>query len=255
MGTLADTDAAPSWVASRPNLSTCLPHLVLSLIRDRNLQSGDRLPSAKAPAEQFAVATPTMREALRRLQATGVIDIRHRSGIYVRLDQERLMVSNPAYGVLETQTILQVLDARLLIEPHPAELAARWAGGGGDCRDYASPGAGGEGAGETGRRIAPRQQRVPYGDCPRLGVSGAGPRGGISDRGVFNRVARRADDLAGGDSRPRSPESPVDLRGDPGRERSASTRSDGPPHRRGAGNGGAARGVTAGYAKSIATAT
>jgi GntR family transcriptional repressor for pyruvate dehydrogenase complex len=125
-GMLADVDATPPIAAaSRPNLSTYLAQQVLVLIRDRNLQPGDRLPSAKSLAEQFAVATPTMREALRRLQATGVIDIRHGSGIYVRRDQERLMLSNPAYGALATHTILQVLDARLLIEPHLADLAAR----------------------------------------------------------------------------------------------------------------------------------
>jgi GntR family transcriptional repressor for pyruvate dehydrogenase complex len=129
MSTQADLDPMPPSVpASRPNLSTFLAQQVLSLIRERNLQPGDRLPSAKALAEQFAVATPTMREALRRLQATGVIDIRHGSGIYVRRDQEPLMLSNPAYGALETHTILQVLDARLLIEPHLAELAAQRAG-------------------------------------------------------------------------------------------------------------------------------
>lgn len=108
----------------KPNLSAYLSQQVLTLIRDRDLRPGDRLPSAKALAEQFAVATPTMREALRRLQATGVIDIRHGSGIYVRRDRERLMLTNPAYGALETHTILQVLDARRLIEPKLAEMAA-----------------------------------------------------------------------------------------------------------------------------------
>jgi GntR family transcriptional repressor for pyruvate dehydrogenase complex len=108
----------------RPNLSSYLSEQILELIRDKNLRPGDRLPSAKALAQQFAVATPTMREALRRLQATGILDIRHGSGIYVRRDRERLMLSNPGYGVLETHTILQVLDARLLIEPHLAKLAA-----------------------------------------------------------------------------------------------------------------------------------
>src|SRR5262249_54109039 len=125
MSTLADLDRVPpSGPAPRPNLSTYLAQQVLSLIRERNLQPGDRLPSAKALAAQFAVATPTMREALRRLPATGVIDIGHGWGIYVRRDQERLMLSNPGYGALATHTILQVLDARLLIEPHLAEMAA-----------------------------------------------------------------------------------------------------------------------------------
>lgn len=108
----------------KPNLSAYLSQQILSLIRDKDLHPGDRLPSARALADQFAVATPTMREALRRLQATGVIDIRHGSGIYVRRDRERMMLSNPAYGELETHTILQVLDARHLIEPHLAQLAA-----------------------------------------------------------------------------------------------------------------------------------
>jgi GntR family transcriptional repressor for pyruvate dehydrogenase complex len=96
----------------------------MALIRERNLGPGDRLPTAKALADQFQVATPTIREALRRLQATGVVDIRHGSGIYVRRDRERLMLSNPGYGALEHHTVLQLLDARLLIEPHLAALAA-----------------------------------------------------------------------------------------------------------------------------------
>jgi GntR family transcriptional repressor for pyruvate dehydrogenase complex len=112
---------------ARPNLSAYLAQQVLSLIRERELQPGDRLPSASALARRFSVATPTIREALRQLQATGVIDIRHGSGIYVKRDRERLMFSNPGYGALESQTILQILDSRILIEPHLAELAAEQA--------------------------------------------------------------------------------------------------------------------------------
>lgn len=82
------------------------------------------MPSARELAEIFAVATPTMREALRKLQATGVVDIRHGSGIYVLRAEKRLVVTNPGYGNLESHTILQVIDARLLVEPHLVELAA-----------------------------------------------------------------------------------------------------------------------------------
>ena len=127
-GTTVDPDAVTlvpvSTPDARPNLSVYLARQVLAMIRDRNLGPGDRLPSAKALADQFSVATPTMREALRRLQATGVVDIKHGSGIYVRRDRERMMLSNPGYGILEHHTLLQLLDARLLIEPHLAELAA-----------------------------------------------------------------------------------------------------------------------------------
>jgi GntR family transcriptional repressor for pyruvate dehydrogenase complex len=112
---------------TKPNLSAYLSSQIQNLIRTNDLKPGDRLPSARALAEQFNVATPTIREALRRLQATGLIDIRHGSGIYVRRQSDRLMLSNPGYGALETQTILQVLDARALIEPHLAGLAAQFA--------------------------------------------------------------------------------------------------------------------------------
>ena len=111
--------------SNRPNLSNQLANGVIELIRERELAPGDRLPTARELAEAFEVAPPTMREALRRLQATGVIDIRHGSGIYVLRAEQRLVVANPGYGDLETHTILQVLDARLLVEPHLAELAAR----------------------------------------------------------------------------------------------------------------------------------
>jgi GntR family transcriptional repressor for pyruvate dehydrogenase complex len=112
--------------ANRPNLSNQLANGVMSLIRERGLGPGDRLPTARELAERFDVATPTMREALRKLQATGVIDIRHGSGIYVLRPEQRLVVANPGYGDLETHTILQILEARLLVEPHLAALAARF---------------------------------------------------------------------------------------------------------------------------------
>lgn len=108
----------------RPDLSSFLTGQILALIRQQGLQPGDRLPTAKALAERFSVATPTIREALRRLQATGVVDIRHGSGIYVRRGQDRMMLTNPLHGGLDRQTMLDLLDSRLLIEPHMAELAA-----------------------------------------------------------------------------------------------------------------------------------
>lgn len=121
-------DHQPAVENGRPNLSAYLSQQILTLIRERGLRPGDRLPSAKDLAAHFSVATPTLREALRRLQATGIIDMRHGSGIYVRRESERLMFANPAYGTLESKTILQVIDARLLIEPHLSDLAARFAG-------------------------------------------------------------------------------------------------------------------------------
>ena len=97
---------------------------MLALIQNDALEPGDRLPSVKELSDRFSVATPTMREALRLLQMAGNLDIRHGSGIYVRRPESRLMLTNPYAGSLSTATILNLLHARLLIEPPVAELAA-----------------------------------------------------------------------------------------------------------------------------------
>jgi GntR family transcriptional repressor for pyruvate dehydrogenase complex len=107
------------------SLSEHLSQGVLSLIRERGLEPGDRLPSVRDLSEHFSVATPTMREALRLLEMAGNLDIRHGSGIFVRRPESRLMMTNPYARTLDTRTILNLLESRLIIEPPIAELAAR----------------------------------------------------------------------------------------------------------------------------------
>jgi GntR family transcriptional repressor for pyruvate dehydrogenase complex len=75
-------------------------------------------------ARRLEVAAPTVRESLRRLQALGVVEIRHGSGVYVRRRERRVLLANPYQGRLEGRTVLELLDARLLIEPPLADLAA-----------------------------------------------------------------------------------------------------------------------------------
>jgi len=111
-------------VKPRPDLSQQLSQQIVDLIAAHEMQPGDRLPTMKALAQRFAVATPTIREALRRLQATGVIDIRHGSGIYVLRPDQGMMIANPHYGQLDAKSILDLLDSRLLIEPYLAGIAA-----------------------------------------------------------------------------------------------------------------------------------
>lgn len=111
----------------RQDLSNDLGDRILGFIAERNLLPGDRLPALRELAAMFAVATPTVREALRRLQALGMVDMRHGSGVYVRRTQQRLMLSNPHLsrsGIDRADMILDLLDARQLIEPALAELAA-----------------------------------------------------------------------------------------------------------------------------------
>lgn len=111
----------------RSSLTDDLTRRVLDIIRAEGLEPGDRLPPVRSLAERFSVAAPTMREALRRLQANGVVEMKHGSGVYVRNGRERIVFVNPNRGTLDPDTILELLEARLLIEPHLAGLAGEQA--------------------------------------------------------------------------------------------------------------------------------
>lgn len=110
---------------AREALSSKLAESVLQLIQQEQLEAGDRLPTVKALAERFGVATPTIREALRGLEAMGMITIRHGSGTYVHTRATTLMLVNPYAKDLDLETVLELLDARLVIEPALAEMAAK----------------------------------------------------------------------------------------------------------------------------------
>jgi GntR family transcriptional repressor for pyruvate dehydrogenase complex len=114
---------AAARTRTRASASDELTQDLIDLLKEAGFQPGDRLPSVTALAERFGVAPPTMREALRSLQALGFLYFRHGSGVYVREPLERVIVSNPYSGQLETDVILDLIDARLLIEPHLAALA------------------------------------------------------------------------------------------------------------------------------------
>jgi GntR family transcriptional repressor for pyruvate dehydrogenase complex len=113
---------------SRPSLSGTLTERVLDLIHAEGLRAGDRLPATRELAQRFAVTTPTLREALRRLEATGAVELRHGSGIYVGPSLERIVLPNPNVRGLRRGQAEQLLETRLLIEPPAAALAARRAG-------------------------------------------------------------------------------------------------------------------------------
>lgn len=115
----------PQLPGRHESLPERLAWQVLDLIRSDELEVGSRIPSVKELAERFAVATPTMREALSLLQMSGYIDIRHGSGIYVMALEPRLLLNNPYGGALNGSSILELLAARQMIEPGVASLAAR----------------------------------------------------------------------------------------------------------------------------------
>ena len=108
----------------RQSLSDDLAQRVRKLIQSRH-KAGDRLPSISAMAREFGVGAPTLREALKKLQMVGIVDIRHGSGVYVGRDPGSLVISNPVFdGTVSKKLLLDLIEARVPIETTSARLAA-----------------------------------------------------------------------------------------------------------------------------------
>jgi len=108
----------------RRSLLDDLATSMLALIADRKLSAGDQFESVRSLADRFKVAVPTVREALRRLEATGAVELRHGSGVYVGPNVGRLVLANPLALTPSADRLVELLQARAMIEPPVAALAA-----------------------------------------------------------------------------------------------------------------------------------
>lgn len=108
----------------RPSLSEQLADSIVELIHEQHLEPGDTLESSRHLAQRFDVTTPTIREALRRLEASSVVEMRHGSGVYVADGLTRQIMSNPHRSPITIDGVLELAEARLAIEPVIARLAA-----------------------------------------------------------------------------------------------------------------------------------
>ncbi|HEX8903485.1 MAG TPA: FadR/GntR family transcriptional regulator [Longimicrobiaceae bacterium] len=110
---------------ARQSLADELAQRVRQMIQAGGYRPGDRLPSIAHMARQFGVAHPTLREALRKLETLGIVEIRHGSGVYAGVDENPLLITNPVFeGGLTRKLLLDLVDARAPIEVKAVELAA-----------------------------------------------------------------------------------------------------------------------------------
>lgn len=113
---------------TKSTLADDVAQRVIKLIRSRTYESGDRLPTINEMARRFGVGHPTLREALKKLEALGVVEIKHGSGVYVRDYQDTLLMSNPIFtGEVSKKMMLDLIGARIPIECKSVVLAAEHA--------------------------------------------------------------------------------------------------------------------------------
>ncbi|MDF1550025.1 MAG: FadR/GntR family transcriptional regulator [Bacteroidales bacterium] len=115
-------------IGSTQTLSQKIERKIEEAIRQKKLITGDKLPSEKELCESFAVSRTALREALRRLSARGLIDIRKGSGMYVsEIKIEDAINSLNLYYDLKfgSNLIQQIIEVRRIYEPEIAKLAAK----------------------------------------------------------------------------------------------------------------------------------
>jgi len=109
----------------RQNLSDEIAQRIAQLIQTQEYEPGSRLPAITDMARQFRVGSPTLREALKKLETVGIVDIRHGSGVYVGRSPESLMITNPVIEARATNKLLvDLIEARIPIESQTTALAA-----------------------------------------------------------------------------------------------------------------------------------
>jgi DNA-binding FadR family transcriptional regulator len=98
---------------------------IKELIRDEKLKPGEKLPNELELCALFSVSRPTVREAVKALVSQGIIEIRRGKGTYV--SQEPGIAEDPlGLDFITTPNLrLTLIEARLIIEPGAARLAAQ----------------------------------------------------------------------------------------------------------------------------------
>ncbi|MCR5757385.1 MAG: FadR family transcriptional regulator [Selenomonas sp.] len=98
---------------------------IIQYILENHLKPGDKLPTEPVFMEKLGVGRGTLREGIKLLAARNILDIRQGAGSYV--SHQRGIPDDPlglTFIEDDKDLIVDMLDVRLLFEPHVARLAA-----------------------------------------------------------------------------------------------------------------------------------
>lgn len=110
----------------KQTLADNLAQELKNYIEKQGYLAGQKLPSTAVIAKNFGVGMPTLREALKKLEAMSAVEIRHGSGIYVGEHINSLFLMNPMFSKQynSKKQLLDLINARIQFEVSAAGLAA-----------------------------------------------------------------------------------------------------------------------------------
>jgi GntR family transcriptional repressor for pyruvate dehydrogenase complex len=107
----------------RQKLHESISEGVLKYIVDSGISQGNRLPPERFFCEQFQISRASFREAMKKLESYGIIEIRPGSGMYLRAEKTILgEIADMKLRVsLEKRSLLEMLDLREMMEQYAIE--------------------------------------------------------------------------------------------------------------------------------------
>lgn len=123
---MPDPDTEPLFGTFRKSaISEDIVDSLLSLILERELRPGDKLPPERELAAMMRVSRPSLREALRALAIMNIVEIRQGDGTYITSLKPGLLMSHLGFVFgLTDASFLELFEARRILEPAIAALAA-----------------------------------------------------------------------------------------------------------------------------------
>lgn len=111
---------------SRQSLSDRLALRIRQMIQNGSYDEGARLPAIMEMARRFGVGHPTIREALKKLETMGIVEIRHGSGVYVARTDDVLLLAAPDFaGTVTKKLLLDLVRTRRPLEEESVVNAVR----------------------------------------------------------------------------------------------------------------------------------
>ena len=99
---------------------------IKNMIVSGELKPGNRLPKENVLAEQLGLSRNSLREAVRALSLIRVLDVRHGDGTFVSSLEPSALLEAMKFvlDLHQDATVLQVIEARRIIEPIATAMAA-----------------------------------------------------------------------------------------------------------------------------------
>lgn len=116
----------PIQPIKRNKLTQSIVDVVLTNIKNGTFAPGSKLPAERELMKQLQVGRSTLREAVQSLALMGILDVKPGEGTFVRaIAKEEIIGPHIFVPLIDKESMADFFEARLLIEPHIAALAAK----------------------------------------------------------------------------------------------------------------------------------